>query len=59
MTDEKVEVAIEDSNAFFQEWKKTSYDDRVKVLHKVAGLMRKRKSEFAELATLEDGKVLA
>jgi acyl-CoA reductase-like NAD-dependent aldehyde dehydrogenase len=58
MTNEKVEVAIEDSNAFFQEWEKTSYDDRTKVLHKVAELLRKRKSELAELATLEGAKVL-
>ena len=43
MTDKKVEVTIEDSNAFFQEWKKISYDDRAKVLHKIAELKRKKK----------------
>jgi len=59
MTDEQVEAAIEKSNGFFQEWKKTSYDDRAKVLHKVAELMRKRKSELAELITLEMGKIKA
>jgi succinate-semialdehyde dehydrogenase/glutarate-semialdehyde dehydrogenase len=32
-----------------------SYDDRAKVLHKVAELMRQRKDEFAELITLEMG----
>jgi succinate-semialdehyde dehydrogenase/glutarate-semialdehyde dehydrogenase len=35
MTDEKVEVTIEDSNSFYQEWKKTFYDNRAKVIHKV------------------------
>jgi acyl-CoA reductase-like NAD-dependent aldehyde dehydrogenase len=59
MTDEQVEAAIEKSNTFFQKWKKTSYDDRAKVLHKVAELMRQRKDEFAELITLEMGKLLA
>ncbi|WP_016989072.1 NAD-dependent succinate-semialdehyde dehydrogenase [Flavobacterium sp. ACAM 123] len=59
MTDKQVEAAIAKSNAFFQEWKKTSYDERSKVLHKVAKLMRERKSEFAELITLEMGKVFA
>jgi succinate-semialdehyde dehydrogenase/glutarate-semialdehyde dehydrogenase len=58
MTDEQVvEAAIEKSNTFSQTWKKTSYDDRAKVLHKVAELMRQRKDEFAELITLEMGKL--
>jgi succinate-semialdehyde dehydrogenase/glutarate-semialdehyde dehydrogenase len=55
MTDEQVEAAIEKSNTFSQTWKKTSYDDRAKVLHKVAELMRQRKRRFAELITLEMG----
>jgi succinate-semialdehyde dehydrogenase/glutarate-semialdehyde dehydrogenase len=59
MTDEQVEAAIEKSNTFSQTWKKTSYDDRAKVLHKVAELMRQRKDEFAELITLEMGKLVA
>jgi PAB1-binding protein PBP1 len=50
MTDEQVEAAIEKSNSFSQTWKKTSYDDRAKVLQ-VAELMRQRKDEFAELIT--------
>jgi succinate-semialdehyde dehydrogenase/glutarate-semialdehyde dehydrogenase len=58
MTDEQVEAAIEKSNFFSQTWKKTSYDDRAKVLHKVE-LMRQRKDEFAKLITLEMGKLVA
>jgi succinate-semialdehyde dehydrogenase/glutarate-semialdehyde dehydrogenase len=46
MTDEQVEAAIEKSNTFSQTWKKTSYDDRAKVLHKVAELMRQRKDNL-------------
>lgn len=59
MTDKQVDTAIEKSNTVFQEWKKTSYDDRAKILHKVAELMRKKKSELATLITLEMGKVIA
>jgi succinate-semialdehyde dehydrogenase/glutarate-semialdehyde dehydrogenase len=46
MTDEQVEAAIEKSNTFSQTWK-TSYDDRAKVLHKVAELMRQRKTNLS------------
>lgn len=59
MTDKQVQVAIEKSNTTFQEWKKTSYDDRAKVLHKVATLMRERKSDLAKLITLEMGKIIS
>ncbi|CAM2947344.1 NAD-dependent succinate-semialdehyde dehydrogenase [Flavobacterium frigoris] len=59
MTDEQVEAAIRKSNDFFQEWKKTSYEDRAKVLHKAADLMRKGKSDLANLITLEMGKIKA
>lgn len=59
MTDKQLETAIEKSNSVFQEWKKTSYGDRAKILHKVAELMRKKKSELAKLITLEMGKVIA
>ncbi|TDE02639.1 NAD-dependent succinate-semialdehyde dehydrogenase [Flavobacterium hiemivividum] len=59
MTDKQLETAIEKSNSVFQEWKKISYGDRAKILHKVAELMRKKKSELAKLITLEMGKVIA
>jgi succinate-semialdehyde dehydrogenase/glutarate-semialdehyde dehydrogenase len=59
MSDVQVEAAIAKSNSFFHEWKKTSYADRSKVLHKVAVLMRERKTELSELITLEMGKLIA
>lgn len=59
MSDVQVEAAIAKSNTFFHEWKKTSYTDRAKVLHKVAVLMRERKTELSELITLEMGKLIA
>jgi succinate-semialdehyde dehydrogenase/glutarate-semialdehyde dehydrogenase len=45
MTDEQVEAAIEKSNSS-QTWKKTSTTIGPKVLHKVAELMRQRKTNL-------------
>jgi succinate-semialdehyde dehydrogenase/glutarate-semialdehyde dehydrogenase len=59
MSDIQVEAAIEQSNGCFREWKKTSYEDRAKLLRKVALLMRERKTELSELITLEMGKMIA
>ncbi|MBG6111634.1 succinate-semialdehyde dehydrogenase/glutarate-semialdehyde dehydrogenase [Flavobacterium sp. CG_23.5] len=59
MTDEQIEAALQKSNNTFQEWKKTSYGDRAKLLRKVASLMRKRKSDLAKLITLEMGKIIS
>jgi succinate-semialdehyde dehydrogenase/glutarate-semialdehyde dehydrogenase len=56
MTDEQVKLQSK-SLTFSQTWKKLL--DRAKVLHKVAELMRQRKDEFAELITLEMGKLVA
>ncbi|MBE0393327.1 succinate-semialdehyde dehydrogenase/glutarate-semialdehyde dehydrogenase [Flavobacterium sp. 7E] len=59
MTDKQVEDAIALSNTTFKDWKKTSYKDRATILHKVAKLMRAKKTELATLITLEMGKVFA
>jgi succinate-semialdehyde dehydrogenase/glutarate-semialdehyde dehydrogenase len=45
MTDEQVEAAIEKSTAFSQTWKKILRRSG-KVLHKVAELMRQRKTNL-------------
>lgn len=59
MTDKQIDNAIELSNKTFQDWKKTSYKERATLLHKVADLMREKKTELAKLITLEMGKVIA
>ncbi|NRT14651.1 succinate-semialdehyde dehydrogenase/glutarate-semialdehyde dehydrogenase [Flavobacterium sp. 28A] len=59
MTDKQVEDAIALSNTTFKDWKKTSYKERATILHKVAKLMRAKKTELAKLITLEMGKVFA
>lgn len=42
--------------AFFEIWRKNSFDDRKKIIQKVADLMRERSDELAALITLEMGK---
>jgi len=57
MTDAAVEVSIAKAVIAFDEWKKTDYQTRAQILHKVAGLLREKKKELAEIITLEMGKL--
>jgi succinate-semialdehyde dehydrogenase/glutarate-semialdehyde dehydrogenase len=58
MTEQAIESAISGADKAYQDWKKTSYDVRTNLLHKVASLMRKEKDLLAKLITLEMGKLL-
>ena len=58
MTDSAVDKAITEAVSTFDHWKKTSYQYRSDLLHKVANLMREKKAVLAELITLEMGKLL-
>lgn len=58
MTDSAVDKAITEAVSTFEHWKKTSYQYRSDLLHKVANLMREKKDALAELITLEMGKLL-
>ena len=59
MTTEEIDSAITKSTNTFREWKKTSYKQRADLLHKVAALMREKKTSLAKLITLEMGKIIA
>jgi acyl-CoA reductase-like NAD-dependent aldehyde dehydrogenase len=59
MTDQQVQQAIAVSEKTFNEWKNTSFEQRATLLHKVAKLMRDRKSELSKLITLEMGKIIS
>lgn len=50
--DEKLQKAA----ICFETWRKTNFDDRKKIVQKVADLMRERSDELAALITLEMGK---
>ncbi len=58
MTDAAVEKAVAKADHTFETWKKTDYKERADLLYKVAGLLRKRKKELAQMITLEMGKLL-
>jgi succinate-semialdehyde dehydrogenase/glutarate-semialdehyde dehydrogenase len=59
MTDKQIDDAIAQSAHTFQDWKKTSYQQRTAVLTKVASLMREKKTALATLITLEMGKIFS
>jgi succinate-semialdehyde dehydrogenase/glutarate-semialdehyde dehydrogenase len=59
MSDQAVEAAVTQAESAYTEWRKTSYEQRAVVLHKVASLMREKKEQLATLITLEMGKLFA
>ncbi len=52
-----VEKSIVKSEQTFAIWKKTTYSERAELLYKVAGLLREKVKDLAELITLEMGKL--
>lgn len=59
MTEETVDAKMAQAHLAYTKWKKTSYVQRATLLHKVAKLMRSKKSELAHTITLEMGKILS
>jgi len=58
MTDEQVNEALGKAASTYENWKKTDYNLRADILHKVAGLLRDKKDILAKMITLEMGKLL-
>jgi succinate-semialdehyde dehydrogenase/glutarate-semialdehyde dehydrogenase len=56
-TDTEIIEAIEDANAAFLLWRKTSFAERAKIMQKAADLLRADIDAFASLLTLEMGKL--
>ncbi|MFZ4105058.1 NAD-dependent succinate-semialdehyde dehydrogenase [Flavobacterium sp.] len=59
MSETAVDKSIAKSVEAFAKWKKTPYSIRAELLHNVAGLLRKKKTELAQLITLEMGKLIS
>jgi succinate-semialdehyde dehydrogenase / glutarate-semialdehyde dehydrogenase len=59
MTAPAVEQAIATATATFASWKNTPFSERAALLHRVAGLLRDKKKELAQLITLEMGKLVS
>ncbi|SEL39692.1 succinate-semialdehyde dehydrogenase / glutarate-semialdehyde dehydrogenase [Kosakonia sacchari] len=58
-TDTEVNGAIERSHRAFGEWKNVSFAQRGAILQNAANLLRQQKDEFAQLLTLEMGKLIS
>ena len=58
ITDDALEDRLQAASSCFKQWHKTSFADRAGVLTRAAAILRARPQEFAELATLEMGKLL-
>ena len=58
ITDDALEDRLQVASSCFKQWHKTSFADRAGVLTRAAAILRARPQEFAELATLEMGKLL-
>lgn len=57
MTDGQIEIILTDANNAFQGWRKTSFSERAKLLHRVAEILRERKVELGRLCSIEMGKL--
>ena len=59
MTEKTVDAKLAKAQTAFNDWKETSYQQRADLLHRVATLMRIKKTALAKTITLEMGKILA
>lgn len=59
MTDKTVDAKVAKAHLAYANRKETSYQQRADLLHKVAKLMRIKKSELAKTITLEMGKLFS
>ena len=59
MSETTIEQSIAKSEETYTTWKNTPYSKRAELLHNVAGLLRKKKKELAQMITLEMGKLVA
>jgi succinate-semialdehyde dehydrogenase/glutarate-semialdehyde dehydrogenase len=59
MSSEAIERALSTADAQFNQWRKTGYEERSKLLRHVAEIMRAEKAKLASLITTEMGKLVA
>jgi succinate-semialdehyde dehydrogenase/glutarate-semialdehyde dehydrogenase len=58
-TDEQIDATIERAHEAFLSWRTTASDDRSKILTRAAELLRADKRMFADIITLDMGKITA
>lgn len=59
ITDAQLEKAIDNAHDAYLDWRKTSYEERAKLLNKIASTFRLKKKELSEMITNEMGKLIA
>ena len=59
LTDEQLETALKTAATCFETWRRTTFAKRATVVAKAAAIMRARTDEFARLATIEMGLLIA
>ena len=55
----EVNKIINLTNTVFEDWKKSSFSQRSKLMTNAAGVLRKKSEEYSKLMTLEMGKPIA
>ena len=58
-SDEEAQQILKDTDAAFQSWKKTSFQERAELMKSAAGVLEGKKATYAELMSLEMGKPVA
>ena len=59
MTGQALDAAISQAEKAYKDWRKTSYEQRALLLHKVAALMREKIEQLSKTVTTEMGKLIA
>ncbi|QNV37031.1 NAD-dependent succinate-semialdehyde dehydrogenase [Rothia terrae] len=57
-TDQQIQDAIAQADSTFHQWRETSFEEREAVLAKAAEILRENKRKYAEILTLEMGKLI-
>lgn len=58
LNEHSVEKKLQSSVSAFQDWKRTTFSERSRLMQKVAGLLREKHEEYARVISVEMGKVL-
>lgn len=56
LSESEIKEKLAFSDSVFLDWKKTSFNERAKLFHKLADLLREQKADLAKLITIEMGK---
>lgn len=58
MSTQQIDGILGQADKAFKEWRKVSFAERAKLIHKVAQIMLDRKEELAKICALEMGKIV-